>query len=50
MRTLFLQAPSHHGFDGGTGSHHQARGETTRRLREAVEFFAFLRQRRGVEH
>jgi hypothetical protein len=32
LKTLFLQAPSFDGFDGGAG-----------RLREGVEFFRFLR-------
>ena len=27
MRTLFLQAPSYDGFDGGAGSRYQARRE-----------------------
>ena len=27
MRTLFLQGPSHDGFDGGAGSRYQARRE-----------------------
>jgi hypothetical protein len=27
MRTLFLQAPSYEGFDGGAGSRYQARRE-----------------------
>lgn len=89
MRTLFLQAPSFQGFDGGAGSRYQAKREIAsfwyptwlarpaalvegsklidapphkigidemvrspevmkRRLREGVEFFHFLRERRQV--
>ena len=54
MRTLFLQAPSFDGFDGGAGSRYQARREIRsywyRRLREGVEFFAFLHERRELAH